>query len=210
MRADRSVATPPERRPRVAGVILAAGLSSRLGRPKQLLDIAGEPLVRRIARVALKSQLDSVTVVIGNAAEKVVPRLGDLNVAIVLNQAFEAGQASSITAGIESLPHDANAVLFLLGDQPTLQAAVIDAVINEFQISRAAIVQARYAGGVPTHPVLFDRQLFPELMTITGDEGGRRIIHRHQDLAHYVDFDCEPPLDIDTEADYERLLSRLT
>jgi molybdenum cofactor cytidylyltransferase len=207
MRADRSVATPPEGRPRVAGVILAAGLSSRLGRPKQLLDIAGEPLVRRIARIALQSQLDSVTVVVGNAAEKIVPRLGDLNVAIVLNQDFEVGQASSITAGIESLPHDADAVLFLLGDQPTVAPEVIDAVIDAFLRSKADVVQARYGDSIPGHPVLFSRALVPELMQLTGDEGGRSILLRHD--VRYVDYVHEAPPDIDTEEDYQQVLNIL-
>jgi molybdenum cofactor cytidylyltransferase len=191
----------------VAGVILAAGESRRLGRPKQLLDVGGEPLARRVARIALLSQLDPVTVVVGQAADQVGKWLEDLDVAVAFNPDFETGQASSIRAGLRALPSDAAAVLFLLGDQPTVTSAITDAVIAEFRASRADIVQARYAGLISGHPVLFTRSLVPELLEITGDEGGRAIIRRRD--VRYVDFDEEPPPDIDTEADYQRVLTML-
>jgi molybdenum cofactor cytidylyltransferase len=86
-------------------------------------------------------------------------------------------------------------------------SAITDAVIAEFRASRADIVQARYAGLISGHPVLFTRSLVPELLEITGDEGGRAIIRRRD--VRYVDFDEEPPPDIDTEADYQRVLTML-
>lgn len=195
--------------PRVAGVILAAGLSSRLGRPKQLLDFGGEPLVRRVARVALMSRLNPVIVVVGNAADQIAPRLDDLNVAIALNPDFASGQASSLKAGIRAIPQVADAVLFLLGDQPTIEPEVIDAVIDEYGTSGADIVQARYGGDTAGHPVLFSRRLIPELMNLEGDEGGRSIIRSLGGAVQYVDFDQMPPPDIDTESDYQRVLELL-
>jgi molybdenum cofactor cytidylyltransferase len=191
----------------VAGIILAAGESRRLGRPKQLLDVGGEPLVRRIARNALLSKLDWVTVVVGNAADQVGQWLDDLDVAIALNPDFASGQSSSMRAGLRALPSDAAAVMFLLGDQPTVTSGMIDAVIAEFRSSRADVVQARYAGAIPGHPVLFAGSLVPELMEITGDEGGRGVMRHHE--VRYVEFDANSPPDIDTEADYQRVLDEL-
>lgn len=203
------MATPPDRPVRVAGVILAAGASSRLGRPKQLLDFGGQPLIRRVVRIALESRLDSVTVVLGAATDQIEPFLFDMDVAVVINPDFESGQASSMRAGLSSLSEDVEAVIFLLGDQPTMTAENVDAVITSFQGSGAEIVQARYAGGVSGHPVLFSRTLVPDLTSITGDEGARGVIRTHRDNVRYVDFDHEPPPDIDTSEDYTRVLKYL-
>jgi molybdenum cofactor cytidylyltransferase len=203
------VATPPEKPARVACVILAAGLSSRLGRPKQLLDICGEPLVRRMARIALASHLDTVTVVIGNAAEMIRPLLDDVDVVIAVNSDFASGQASSIKVGVRAIPEDSDAVLFLLVDQPTMEPAMINAIGDTFRGSRVGIVQARYAGNVPGHPVLFSRRMVPDLLTITGDDGARSIVHAHRNEVTYVDFNQPPPPDIDTEDDYQRVLKIL-
>ena len=194
---------------RVAGVVLAAGLSTRLGRPKQLLDVCGEPLVRRITRIALASSLDTVTVVTGNAAGTIMPLLDDLGVVIAFNSDFASGQASSIKAGLRAIPADADAALILLVDQPTITPEILNRVIEFFRHKRSAVVQARYTGGVTGHPVLFSRKLFPELMTVTGDEGGRTVVRDHRGSVRYVDFDCEPPHDIDTDADYELMLATL-
>ena len=210
MRPVRSVATPSDAPARVAGVILAAGTSSRLGRPKQLLDICGEPLVRGVARIALASRLDTVTVVIGNAADQVAPLLDDLDVTVAFNGSYGSGQASSLKAGVRAVPANADAVLLLLVDQPTVEPATINAVIEGFEGSQAAIVQARYEGAVPGHPVLFRRELIPELQAVEGDEGGRGIIRRHRHAVRYVEFDREVPPDIDTDADYRRVLSILS
>lgn len=155
------------------------------------------------------SRLNPVIVVVGNAADQIAPRLDDLNVAIALNPDFASGQASSLKAGIRAIPQVADAVLFLLGDQPTIEPEVIDAVINEYGTSGADIVQARYGGDTAGHPVLFSRRLIPELMNLEGDEGGRSIIRSLGGAVQYVDFDQMPPPDIDTESDYQRVLELL-
>ena len=112
-------------------------------------------------------------------------------------------------AGLRALPDDIDAVLFLLGDQPTITPGVIEAVIGAYRGSGAGIVQARYHGATG-HPVLFDRSLFDALDAVTGDKGARQVIARHPDLVQFVDMDQDAPLDIDTEADYERVLNMLT
>ena len=193
---------------RVVGVILAAGTSSRLGQPKQLLTIDGEPIVKRVARAALAAQLAHVIVVVGHAADQIGPWLDDLDIGIALNPDFEAGQASSLRRGIRAIPADADAVLFLLGDQPTLETAAIDSVINAYRQGGCPIVQARYRDR-PGHPVLFDRGLFPELMAVAGDLGARDVIRDHAAGVRFVDIDTDAPPDIDTDADYRQLLELL-
>lgn len=202
------MATPPER-PKVAGIILAAGQSTRLGRPKQLLDICGKTVIRRITESAVISPLDVTIVVVGNAATEVQRELAGLDVTTVINLEFSSGQSTSLRAGLRALPNDIDAALFLLGDQPTVTPSIIGTVIGTYRESEASIVQARYRG-VTGHPVLFNRSLFTELDSVTGDQGARRVIARHPELARFADLDQNAPLDIDTEADYERFLRQFT
>jgi molybdenum cofactor cytidylyltransferase len=194
---------------RVTGIILAAGESRRLGRPKQLLDIGGEPCVRRVARIALQTDIDDVIVVIGAAADQIGPYLDDLDVGVSLNPRFRDGQATSVTAGLRVVPDSTAGVLFLLGDQPTIEPGTVDAVIREWDLSETPIVQGRYRGAVG-HPVLVARSLFDELRALTGDQGARTVIRKHLADVRYVDVDAEPPPDIDTEDDYQRVLALLS
>ena len=198
------MATPPERS-KVAGIILAAGQSTRLGRPKQLLDICGKTVIRRVAESAVSSPLDVSIVVIGNAADEVRYELAGLDIATVVNPDYATGQSTSMRAGLRALPDDIDAALILLGDQPAMTPTIIGAVFGAYIESGAAIVQARYQG-VIGHPVLFDRSLFDELDSVEGDRGARQVIARHPDLVQFADMDQDAPLDIDTESDYERVL----
>ena len=203
------MANRPDAPGRVAGIILAAGQSKRLGRPKQLLDICGQSVIRRVTHRAARSRLGSVLVVLGHAYADVLRELEGLDVQIIQNPDFATGQASSLRAGMNAVPATSDAVVFLLGDQPTLASSVIDELIDTYEASGSAIVQARYRDR-PGHPVLFAHALFEELTDITGDQGARDVIRRHATDARYVDIDEDAPPDIDTEADYERVLRLLS
>lgn len=193
---------------KVSGVILAAGRSTRLGRPKQLLELEGRPLVRIVAERALASRLTDVAIVTGAHAEAVEAAVADLPVRVVRNPAFAEGQSTSVRAGLAQVPLDADAVLFLLGDQPEVSSAAIDAVIGAFAERGMAIVQAMY-GGRPAHPVLFAWDLFGELAQVTGDEGGRAVVQRHRErVARVTVSDGPPPGDVDTDEDWAALLER--
>jgi molybdenum cofactor cytidylyltransferase len=200
----RYVATIPDRKA-ISGIILAAGQSKRLGHPKQLLDVCGQSVIRRVTQTAARSRPDSVLVVLGHAYADVLGELEGLDVQIVQNPDFATGQASSLRAGMNALSTESDAVLFLLGDQPTLASSVIDALIDTYETSGAAIVQARYRDR-PGHPVLFARPLFAELTAISGDQGARDVIRCHAAEVQYVDIDGDAPTDIDTEADYQLVL----
>jgi molybdenum cofactor cytidylyltransferase len=198
----------------IAGIILAAGRSSRLGRPKQLLPLHGEPLLRHTIRRALESSLDEVTVVIGHHAEEVRAAIADLPVRVAINPAAAKGQSTSVLAGLTSLSqppsHSAEieAVVILLGDQPGVEPALIDALIACWRETAAAVVAPRYRDG-PGNPVLFDRRVLPELTTLTGDIGARDIIRAHRRSGDLVilPVDHPAPPDVDTEEDYAALIA---
>ncbi len=192
----------------VCGVILAAGRSTRLGRPKQLLQLDGEPIIRITTRNAIASNLDEVVVVVGAEAEQVASAIGDQGQRVVLNPDFALGQSTSLRAGLAALSPETEAVLFLLGDQPEVGPEVIDALIDAHRAEGVTIAQATY-GGVPANPVLFARAIFPELAEVTGDEGARSVMKRHANEIVRVDVsDGPPPGDVDTDEDYLALKER--
>jgi molybdenum cofactor cytidylyltransferase len=190
---------------RVAALILAAGASSRMGRPKQLLDWDGRPLVRAAAEVALAARLDPLLVVVGGAQAQVAEALVGLPLQIIANPDYAAGQSTSLRAGIDALGQDADAVVVLLGDQPFVTAAIVEQLVAEWQASAALIVAPTYAGQ-RGNPVLFAHAVFPELLAIQGDQGARAVLAANRARIHLVAFDDPRPLaDIDTPEDYERL-----
>ncbi len=187
-------------------VILAAGTSTRLGRPKQLLDLGGEPLLRHTLRNALASRAGEVVLVLGNQADSISEAVGDLGQRTVINPDFAAGQSTSLRAGIESVSAESDAAIVMLGDQPMVTTAMLDQIIERFERTGGLIVQPIY-GETPGNPVLLARSLFPELMAIEGDQGARRVIKSHREqIARVRVADGPPPGDVDTEADYQALL----
>jgi molybdenum cofactor cytidylyltransferase len=189
----------------VAGIILAAGMSTRLGHPKQLLEIDGMPLVAHVAERCLRSRMDRTIVVIGHEAAAVEAALSGLDVEIVTNPDYASGQASSLLAGLDAVGDEADAVLFLLGDQPGIDPVAIGRLIDARR-DGAIVGMARY-GDQRGHPVLFGRELFDELRTIRGDQGGRDVIRRHAESLAVVDGGSpRVPADVDTWTDYDRLL----
>jgi molybdenum cofactor cytidylyltransferase len=194
----------------IAGVILAAGGASRMGRPKQLLDWGGRPLVRVAAEQALASRLDTLLVVVGAASAEVGAALAGLPLRIVPCPEYASGQSASLRAGIAALGPEVAAALVLLADQPFVTAAIIDRLIAEWRATAAPIVAPAYRG-VRGNPVLFARALFPELLAVTGDRGARQVIASDPARVATVPFDDDRPLaDIDTPEEYERLRASLS
>jgi molybdenum cofactor cytidylyltransferase len=187
----------------IAGIVLAAGLSRRMGEPKLLLPIEGRPVVRIAVEGLLAAGLAPVVVVTGTEHQALAGALAGLPVALVNNPSPEAGQAGSIRVGIGALPPDTEAVLIALGDQPFLPPGVIAGLVSAFRATGKAIVAPRYREG-RGNPVLFGRESFPELRAISGDQGARAVVERDPERVALVEIDLPMPLDVDTPEDYGR------
>ncbi|MBA2753854.1 MAG: nucleotidyltransferase family protein [Chloroflexia bacterium] len=191
----------------MSGIVLAAGRSTRMGAPKPLLPLRGEPLLRHVLRAAIASRLDEVLVVVGFEADRVVAAVGDTGHQVIVNPDYLDGQASSLRAGVAAISPRSGAVLVLLGDQPEVSTAVIDAVIAVHVGAGAAIVRPSYRG-VPGHPVLFERCLVPELLTLSGDTGARDVLRRRAGEVRHVEVDTDLPPDVDTPEAFAALVAR--
>jgi molybdenum cofactor cytidylyltransferase len=190
---------------RVAGVILAAGASSRFGQPKLLLEWHGRPLIRHVAEVGLQAGLEPLVVVTGEHDVEISSCLHDMPVIIVHNPEWREGQSTSLHTGLREVPQEAGAVVFLLADQPLIPAALIRSLVDEHARNLAPLV-APVVDGQRANPVLFDRTTFLDLMAQSGDVGGRGLFSKYQ--AAWVPWhDASARMDVDTPEDYERLLS---
>lgn len=190
----------------VAGIILAAGASSRFGETKQLLDWHGEPFVRAVAKKALETGLSPVIVVTGANADKVEDVVKDLHVKIVHNLDWNSGQASSMKTGISAVQNaSVGGAIFLLADQPQITTSILRALVEKhaeglFPIVAPMVMDQR------ANPVLFDRVTFKDLMSVEGDVGGRAIFHKHR--VEYLPWhDDRLLLDVDTPEMYQRLIA---
>jgi molybdenum cofactor cytidylyltransferase len=194
-----------EPRSNVGAILLAAGTSSRLGTPKQLLAFGEVPLVRHVAAQALASRLAQLYVVVGNHADDVRAALVDLKVSIVENPHYQQGQSTSLRQGLLAFPRSHSAALILLVDQPFVDSTLIDRLIALYEETGAPIVAPQHAGR-RGNPVLFDQSLLPELLTVVGDTGAREIIQRHRDRVVTLELpDDRAFTDVDTWEDYQRI-----
>jgi molybdenum cofactor cytidylyltransferase len=187
----------------VAGVLLAAGASTRMGTPKVLLELDGEPLLRRAARAALAGGLAPLVVVLGPDPARAEAALAGLPCRPVLNPEHAAGQGTSLRAGLAALPAEAAAAVVLLADMPLVSAGMIAALVERYRGSSAPLVLSDY-GGVTAPPTLYDRALFAELDD-PGERPGQRVVARHRAEALSVTFPAESLADVDTPGDLARL-----
>ena len=183
-------------------IILAAGGSARLGRPKQALAVDGEPLLARITRAAVASRASEVLVVLGAHAQECMEILDGLGARTVINPGWREGIAFSIRAGVQNLSPGLDAAMILLCDQPRVSMESINALLS---LQGSSIIASSYGGSLGP-PAIFPVEFFPELMALEGDQGAKKIFSSHPDELIAVPFP-EGEIDIDTPADYERLLS---
>lgn len=189
---------------RTAGIILAAGKSSRYGQPKQLLDWKGKSFVRHIAEAALQAALEPVLVVTGFHHAEIESHLQDLPVTIVHNPEYELGQSTSIKAGIHALPPNAGSAIFLLADQPQIPVEIMRALVESHAGELQPVLAPLVLEERRANPVLFDRIAFPDLMQLTGDVGGRAIFDKHK-VSYLPWHDDILIFDVDKPEDYERI-----
>jgi len=186
---------------RVAGVILAAGASRRMGRNKMLLQLEGESLVRRAARRALQAKLSPVVVVVGHEADRVRAELKDLPVEFAVNPDFTGPTSSSLHQGLNKLGPDLDAVVVMLGDMVRVTEAMLAELVTAAQGSVAPLVVSRY-GDVTAPPLLFRRALFGELLAWKGEGCGKPVVQVHKHEAVYVDRPVALLADVDTPEDF--------
>jgi len=187
------------RAPTIAAIVLAAGLSSRMGRNKLLANIEGKPLVRRVAEAAAASAVNPVIVVSGNAAADTAEALAGLRVAVVENPDFRDGLSTSLKCGLRALPEDCDGAIVLLGDMPAVTPALIEKLVAAFDPAEdRAICVATYKGK-RGNPVLWARQFFPDMLQLEGDVGAKHLMTVNSELVCEVEAaDDAPLIDIDT------------
>jgi molybdenum cofactor cytidylyltransferase len=186
-------------------VILAAGASSRLGRPKQLLPWQGKTLLQHAVQTAMAITTQPV-VVTGSNADQLVAGLNHTQVHVVFNPDWEQGIASSIRCGLQALLDRTpmpDQVIFMVCDQPFVSAGLLLELINERQESQKSIVASAY-GGTLGIPALFDKSLFPQLLDLQGDMGAKKLIQGFPERVSSVNFP-KGEIDIDTVSEYEKL-----
>ncbi len=193
-------------RPFVTGLILAAGASTRLGQPKQLLPFGSSTMLGRvIGETCAAAALDQVIVVIGGAAAAVRRQVDFATATVAENPEFIEGCASSYRTGLAVLDPRAEAAAVLLGDQPGVDRSLIDAVVEAWRAAPAPITLAHYRGRLG-HPMIFARSLFEPLAGLQGDKAAWKLVDRHPDWTRAVDVDRPYPLDVNTWDEYEALI----
>ena len=197
----------------IAGLVLAAGSSSRMGTPKQLLPFGRSTLLDHVLAQALHSDLKRVVLVLGFKAKTIARGLKtDLHhpkLRVIENKDCSHGLSSSLIAGLSVVEKDSEAVMILLGDMPHVTASLINLLLYRYEQSGISLA-ALTSGGKRSHPVIIGRPFFPALHDLQGDEGAKALFVQHADLVLLV----EPPgeyddTDIDTRDDYSALRRKL-
>jgi molybdenum cofactor cytidylyltransferase len=188
----------------VAGILLAAGTSSRMGSNKLLFDLEGESVLRSAARRALAGGLTPLLVVLGHQAERARQEVDGLPCEVVINPAYEQGINSSLRAGVAALPAHAAAAMVLLADMPFVSAPMLAEIVARYRLTSAPLVISDFAG-VNAPPMLYDRTLFAELLTMTGEGCGRQVVKRHRHEAEVLAWPAAALADLDVPDDYARL-----
>jgi molybdenum cofactor cytidylyltransferase len=188
----------------VAGIILAAGGSSRFGKPKQLLLWKGITFIHHVILAALQAGISPVIVVVGASSHKVIPEISNLPVRIVKNSNWNAGVSSSIKAGINALPRDLGGVIFFQADQPHVAPLLIKSLVEAHEKNLGSIIAPKI-NGQRGNPVLFDVSTFSDLLSVQGDIGGRALFSKFQ-VEWLSWLDSNQLLDVDTPQDYQKFL----
>lgn len=190
----------------LSAVILAAGGSSRMGSPKQLLRFRGTSLLRRAVETAQAVPAEQIIVVLGYAADQLMPEVKDTGATVVLNDQWMDGMSTSLRGGLAAVSHEARGVFVYPADMPLITPEALRELARRQQASGrpAAMTEAAGVRGVP---VVITRSLFPALMIQEGDTGGAQYLRAHPDLVEPVHFDdADLVRDVDRPQDYQRLL----
>ena len=187
-------------------IILAAGNSSRLGNPKQLLTYKGKTLLQSSIDSAKEVGSDQVIVVLGANKDLIANRINDKGIILIENADWASGMASSIKTGIEALKvisPKIDAIILMVCDQPYADAELLKTLLLKQADTNSAIVGCRYENTIGT-PALFHSSLFPELLLLQGDSGAKKLFEKYKKVASFVSFE-NGGIDIDTSEDFKNL-----
>lgn len=187
-------------------IILAAGESSRLGSPKQLLPYAGKNLLQHSIDVARASAVETITVMLGANADLIQSSISDTAIKIIVHNEWKEGMASTIRFGLNTLTTiypQTEAVIFMVADQPFTTAELLDQLLDAHRTNGSKIVAAKYLDTFGT-PVLFHKTFFPELLQLKGDVGAKSLVRKYLHETAFVPFP-KGHIDIDTIDDYNNL-----
>jgi len=195
----------------LAGIVLAAGESRRMGQPKQLLPFGKHTILERVVDTLLTAGVGEVVVVLGHLADRVRPVLGDRPVRAVVNTEYRQGMLSSVKCGVRAVGAGYDAVLFALGDQPQIEGAVVSEVMRAYRDGKAGIVIPRY-GDKKGHPIIINLQRYREAIANLPEDAGLNVLmQEHADDVRLIDVATEDIIrDIDVPDDYTRELARFT
>jgi len=195
----------------VEGIILAAGLSKRMGVPKTLIEFDGDTVIGRVVKASLGSDLHTVALVTGSSDLKAVEATvadSSSRLSIVVNPSPEEGMSSSLRIGLAAVSSDAKGAMVLLADQPFISAEIINRLLSFFRLDDDKII-VPVIGDRRTTPVIFPARLFLELMSVEGDVGGRDVLKGHPAEIVQVEMgSCYDDMDLDTPEDLDKFLSR--
>ena len=189
----------------VTGLVLGAGGSTRLGRPKQLLAYGDGTLLGHVVSVARAADFDQLVVAIGGAADEVRAQVDLSGAQVVVNDAYGEGCSSSIAAALDVVDERATAMVLMLGDQPGVTAGTVRALLAARGDADLAV--CRYDDG-RGHPIAFSRAMFAALANLHGDKGVWRLLDQGGDDVVEVPIAGPIPLDVDTEEDYRAVLAQ--
>jgi molybdenum cofactor cytidylyltransferase len=190
-------------------ILLAAGSSSRMGTSKQLLFINDETLLERSSRAALNCGVPNIFVVLGANAQNHLELLKNLPVNVIINPDWKKGMGNSLKTGLSKtlkVKPNLQAVIILVCDQPYLQKENIQALINKFSETKKPIIASKYADIIGV-PVLFEKQMFDEILKSEDQHGAKKIINQNSMLVETVDF-INGETDLDTPEDYQNFISK--
>jgi len=191
----------------IAAVLIAAGESSRLKKfIKQLIPWKGQPLIAYILNVILGSGLSPIHVILGAHSNRIMPVIENFPIKIIRNPDWREGKGTSISLGIQSLPENVSAAMIFVVDQPFLSTELIHTILKEFRTNQDVEIIAPFYRKIQSNPVLFTKKVFPDLIKLQNESGGKDIIGKYA-VKKIQWNDKRILIDIDTLEDYEAALS---